>query len=151
MNVSRRTNSAQKPKYTWDRRRMFKATTTIPNNSDMEGFVGMGRFLFGTENRVGFKIVNDTLYMCVCDGATENTSPIQTFSAGDAFALKAKLYPGDRAEFWVNGDRVGELTANLPSGTNLANRLFRIAVTNTAAADKRVGWADEAWFLQLED
>jgi len=146
----RNTNPLQKPTLTWDKRRMFKCTIELPNNTDLEGYVVMGRG-YGTSPREGFKIVDDTLYMIVCDGDTENTSSIQTFSAGDKFSLKAKHYPGDRAEFWVDGDYVGQLTANLPSGTSHADRLFYLYVTNTAAADKRVGEADEAWFLQLED
>jgi len=142
------TNTNKEPKVTWDRRRMFKIIVTLTENTNQTGYIVSGRS--GTDKHVGFYFENDTLYMSVADGTTENTSLIQTFSAGDYFALKAKHFPGDRAEFYVDGDFVGELTSNLPSGVQDYDNYVFARIYNTAAEAKDLS-SSEAWFLQLED
>jgi len=139
----------KKPILTWDRTRMFKTSLRIDENTAQYGYICMGEARL-TRRRVGFYFENDTLYMMTCDATTENTSSIQTFGTDTHFALKAKLIPGVKAEYWVDGDYVGELTANLPSGESNAGKLVAYRVHTTEDASKYLRMS-EAWFLQLED
>lgn len=148
----RSSSTTKTPPYTWDRKRMFRVLATFEDATQQRGLVGMGRSWDNvfTEQHVGFYIENDTLYMSVADGTTQNTSSVQTFSAGDAFTLEAKFYPGDRAKFWVDGAKEGELTANLPSGTDYAQNMLSAYIHNTEAVGKIIDNINELWFLQLE-
>lgn len=141
--------TAKEPIITWDRKRVMRCVVKLVNNTDQKGIFATGFKDGFTQRHVGFYFENDALYMSVGDGTTQNTSSIQTFSAGDTFNLKVKFYPGDRAEFWVNGDYVGQLTSNLPSGTSTADRLFSTYIENTAGADKKTR-NERAEFLQME-
>jgi len=153
MNAMRGGNPGVKPQYTWDRRRMFKVVVNLQNDVNQEGLIAIGGEPVAglAEEHVGFYILNDEIHISVADGATHNHSLVRSFTAGANFLFKAKLWPGNRAEFWIDGTKEGELTSNLPSGTSRAERPLTIYVTNTAAADKRIEPVDELWFLQLED
>lgn len=141
--------------YTFDRRLMFKVDCVIADASAMEGSLTVNQTGWGedwTDNHIGFYILNDELHISVADGTTHNHSQVETFAAGDTFTLKAKHYPGDRVEFWVNGTYEGELTSNLPSGTMKENgNILTVYLTNDEAVDKRIEPVTELWFLQLED
>lgn len=64
----------------------------------------------------------------------------------------AELKPGDRAIFWIDGAKQGELTSNLPSGLMSAPvKLFSVYITNDEAVDKRIEYAQQFQFLQLEE
>jgi len=146
--AGRREAREKTPPYTWERERVWKAVVEFENDANQKAYAVMGDG-YGTRQHVGFYVENDTLYMSVSDGSTENHSSVQTFTATADFTLKAKFYSGRKAEFWVDGDKVGELTSNLPTGTLRAHEVQHIYVENTAAANKAVDF-EEGWFLQKE-
>jgi len=141
------------PKLTWDRRKLWKTVAYIETASAQEASIVMGRAGWGgdwTTEHVGFYILNDEFHMSVADGATHNHSLATTFAAGTAHRFRAKLIPGDRAIFWIDGTKQGELTSNLPSGTHTKGKFLSGYITNTEAADKGINTISEVTYLQLE-
>lgn len=143
------------PKYTWDRRKIMKLVAGIEDASAMEASIVMGRSGWGgtwTQEHVGFYLLNNEIHMSVGDGANRSHSQVATFSAGDTICFRAELIPGDKAIFWVNGTKEGELTTNLPSGLfGDIHKPLSIYITNNEAVDKRIEYATEFWYLQLEE
>jgi len=135
------------PKPTFDRKRMFRAKVRLVNDTEQEVYIKSGRR--GANPHFGFYVVDNTLKMSVADGDTQNTSDIETFTATKDYVLKAVLYPADRVEFYVNGENVGRLSSNLPTGTTRASKFAGVWLTNTEAADKTVRWTFIR-FLQME-
>lgn len=133
----------------------MKVTTGIQDASLMEGGFAHGRVGWNedfTPEHVGFYILNDEIHMSVADGATHNHSLATTFTAGEVHTFMAELKPGDRAIFWIDGAKQGELTSNLPSGLMSAPvKLFSVYITNDEAVDKRIEYAQQFQFLQLEE
>jgi len=152
--TGRMENTDQTPPHTWDRRNMMKVVCGLPDDSDLEGLIGAGEGAWDgdfTRQHAGFYIKNDEIHMSVADGSTHNHSQVRTFTGGDVFTFKFKHYPGDRVEFWIDGTKEGELTSNLPSGTRYRGSILTMYITNTAGVDRHIEFADELWFLQLED
>ena len=105
------------------------------------------------ERKLGFKIVGNgsegELYGVVGDGSGESTLYIQTVDTFDRVTLLAILYPGDKAEFYVNGSYKGSLTSHLPSGTTDAAQLMCLYAANPSSTDN-IGFRLSEWrFLQL--
>jgi len=140
--------------YSFDKPIVWKAFCRFEDATEQEGGISVGRIGwdgdFSSWNNFGFYIINDELHMNVCDGSTQNHSLIQTFSAGDSFVLKAKHYPGDRVDFYVNGSNVGSLSSNLPSGDLWRAYVLTCYLTNTEAVDKRIEPITEFMYLQKE-
>jgi len=145
----------REPKWTWDRRKIMKVTTGIQDASLMEGGFAHGRIGWNedfTYQHVGFYVLNDEIHMSVADGTTHNHSLATTFTAGEVHTFMVELKPGDRAIFWIDGAKQGELASNLPSGLMSAPvKLFSVYITNDEAVDKRLEFAQQFQFLQLED
>lgn len=143
------------PKFTWDRRKVMKVITGIQDASAMEASIVIGRSGWGgtwTQKHVGFYILNNEIHMSVGDGTNRSHSQVTTFSAGDTICFRTEQIPGDKALFWVNGSKVGELTTNLPSGLfSDIHKPLSLYITNNEAVDKRIEYATEFWYLQLED
>jgi len=85
---------------------------------------------------VGFKIIGNTLYATVGNGYYEREAEIATLSTETYYHLLAIFYPGQKAEFYLDGELKATLTDRLPSGTEHADWLFQGSIYTTEDADK---------------
>jgi len=127
---------------TWDKGVKFRTHIKVHTIGDQVLTISAGKLeawsLVGPH--IGFKVVDDTLYASVADGTAYSDLPVKVVSAGEELELEVELENG-RAQFWVNGEYVGELTTNLPSGP-LPDMMLMATVMNTAAANKEISFID---------
>jgi len=131
--------------FTWAKKRRFKTKVEVYAITNQEIYIVTG--WYGTGRHVGFKVVDNILYGTVADGTTEATVALVTLTGTTIMLLEAIFTPGVKCEFYVDGTLRGTLTTNLPSGTDVADVLFYLRMTNTAAEDKRL-WLNQLMMIQ---
>jgi hypothetical protein len=136
---------------TWAKDRKIKTKVCISalaGGADDQSWIITG--FNGTYEHIGFKILGTTLYGTVADGTTESTLNIQAVAAWDELVLEAVLTAGSQVEFFVDGVSKGTLSTNIPIGTNYANYIIHLYLSNdTTAADQAIRLS-EYRFLQEE-
>jgi len=141
--------------YTWDKKRVFVTKVQLVSDSEVSGdwfLIIMG---YHTSNypKVGFKGegngTNMTLYGITGDGSGESTVSLRTISSGQTLKLMAVLYPGEKAEFYVNDSLEGTLTSHIPSGSSNAYYLMNIAASNPNSTNNIWLRLSEWRFLQM--
>jgi len=130
---------------TWAKVRRLKTKVYFGQVTNQDFWVVSGDI--GTLRHVGFKVVNATLYGTVADGTTEATLSIETLTGTPTRMLEVVFTPGVEARFYVDGVDKGTITTNLPSGTAIAEYLFKVQFDNTAAENK-IFSISEAMVLQ---
>jgi len=133
--------------FTWSKNRRFKVRAYFSAATNQEIWITIGA-VTATGRHVGFKVINNTLYGTVADGAAENTLNCGTISAG-SYLLEVVWDTGS-AEFFVNGVSQGTLSTNIPSGTVQADHILHIKGNNAGAAEDKVLRITEWSFLQEE-
>jgi len=141
--------------YTWDKQRVFVTRIYVSSISSVPGdvfFVVMG-YRGSGYRKVGFKAEgngsNMTLYGIVGDGSADATVSLRTISSGEQLKLMAVLYPGQKAEFYVNDTLEGTLTTRIPSGSAYAYYLMDVMVWNPESSNSIEVRLSEWAFLQL--
>jgi len=125
---------------TWSKDRRVRVILNIDSITNQTGYVGMGGNVTVPEPFIGFKIVDNQIFGCVCDGVSETlTAALYTFNAGDFVLLEARYVAGKECRFYIDGVEVGIITTGLPSGESLANQVLYMIINNTAAENKELG------------
>jgi hypothetical protein len=133
--------------HTWVKPRRFRTKINLSSITNQTVWVCTG--LYAINPHVGFKIVNNTLYGCACNGTTESTVSLQTIAASTDYLLECIFDPDatDKCLFYVNDVYKGCLSSNIPTGTSQAEIILEVLIQNDAAADKQIVLSD--WlFLQ---
>jgi len=134
--------------FTWDKERRFRVGLYFDRDTQQLAYIVSGDRFTGTSRYIGFKIVNNQIFGCVCNGTVETlTGALYTFFIGEILILEVKFLPNQECRFYINGIDVGVLTSGLPSGTVEADCLVHFFITNTAASDKYL-WVDQVEFYQ---
>ena len=122
----------------------FQAGVEFSSNTDQEIYFGCGDLHLGdgTEEGLGFKITNGTLYALhtKSDGATatEYTTEITGITIRDTNHYKAVYdYDASKIYFYVNGTLRATHTTNLPTLNNYPI-LMSFSIENTIAANKAI-------------
>jgi hypothetical protein len=112
----------------WTNRASVEIFVTLMANTLQTLYFGTG---WAEDNSfLGFKVVNNTLYGCVRNGASETLLSLGTFSAGAEKKLRAELTPGVNVTFWSGDVYQGQITTNLPASGGLGNLAYVYFVTN---------------------
>lgn len=122
---------------TWDKPRYLGFRCYIDQNTAQTIWLVSGNPDL-TFRRIGFKIVDGTLYGTVSDGTTIATLSLTTFGITTWFTLECIFKPGVECRFYVDGVDKGALTTNLPSGTEMAEVMMRPHITNTAGVNREI-------------
>ena len=122
---------------TWDKDRRLRTTVTLVTDTNQVGYIVVGGLPTALERAIGFKIVNNQIFGCVCDGVAETlTAALLNFVAGEIHSLEARYVAGTECRFYIDGAEVGVITTGLPSGTVGSEIFFHVYIENTAAEDK---------------
>ena len=93
-----------------------------------------------TSEHMGFKLQMEggviKMYATVANGTNETTLYLQDYEIRPE--LEAILYPGEKAEFYVNKVLKGTITTNIPTGENEAVELMHIRVDTNDYAEVTV-------------
>lgn len=122
-------------KLNWGKKLELETTVDIQCNTDKYGTV---RFFCGQpdyQRHIGFKIVDGVLYGSVGNNSSETTTLLETIDTVDYYItpkLKAVLTPGSKCEFFVDDEKLGEITTGLPTGKSMFPDLIYMSVQNGA-------------------
>ena len=78
------------------------------------------------------------LYGTSGDGSTLKRELLQVVEVATYYTLEAKFYPGEKIDFYVNGDLKGTITTNLPAGALYANTVMNMGLFNNEATENHV-------------
>jgi len=127
-------------RWDWDKsselrtRISFEALSSVTGNFDaVIGYMGIYQ-------HIGFKVTNGILYGTVGNGSAETTVELQTLGASNYAIirdLRAVFTAGSKCEFYVDGTKLGEITANLPSGDPTYPYLLFLSVTNPGVTEQK--------------
>jgi hypothetical protein len=140
--------------YAWDNNRKFK-TRIYTNNGNSNSIIWVGVGIPGTgvasvNRQVGFKFLNGNLYGYCANGTNESmVLLVSSFGAPYDVSLEFVFTSGSRIDFFVNGNNMGNVTTNLPSGTTHANGIAFIKAYQNGAGSTFL-YITEALFLQEE-
>lgn len=127
--------------FTWEKNRKFRTKIRFRQITKQEVYAWIGTpgtpHASLTDEHVGFKVVDDTLYGTVADGTTEKTLNLGTISATD-YLLECVFKAGVEARFFVDGVDKGALTTNLPSGISNVEAIMNVEIINTETVNKRI-------------
>lgn len=122
---------------TWNKNRKFKTRVKFYSATNNVGTFWVISGWEGTSKHLGFKVVNGVLYGTVGNGAAETTVALETLGAGaynETRLLELIWTAGSKAEFYVAGVKVDEITTNLPEATDEERVMMYLYVTNDASA-----------------
>jgi hypothetical protein len=117
--------------FTWDKTRRFKTIVQLDGMSDQLIRFGMGEVGAGDNNQIGFKLQDTTLYSQSGNGGVGGTHSLLTgISAGTVMTLEAKLTPGTKIDYSINGTLVYSETntAIIPTGEVYAQKIFYTSI-----------------------
>ena len=121
------------PALTWDKARKFKCTVKLASlvNKYGEIWIGMGRQT--DSNRIAFTVKDGVLKGFTMSSATPSTVVLETLGTGsysEIRDLECVFTPGSKAEFYIDGSLIDEITTNIPSGSVGADCAVDMAVKN---------------------
>lgn len=111
------------PALTWDKARKFKCNVRLISAVNKYGdlWLGMGRY--DSNNRISFRVEDGVLKGFTRNASSETEVTLETLgtsSYDETRDLECVFTPGSKAEFYVDGILVDEITTTLPSGTSNA-------------------------------
>jgi len=148
--TSRRMQSSETHRETFDKDRSFKTTVEIGGaGTGRTDYIESGR-ADASLNGFGFKIETGDLYGFAHNGSSETlTAALVSGITTGFYSLKAEFAAGTSVEFYVDDmtTAVDSLSSGLPSGTDQAEELFHHYITNSVA-ENRFGRHYNAWMVQ---
>ena len=130
------------PALSWDKNRQFVIHTYYSSDADEVATMWMITGEPGTSRHVGFYVANGILYGTVGDGSSQTTVALLTLGVAAweyIHSLKALWSPATKAEFYIDGTKIDEITTGLPSGETSADQILYLSVENlTSANDKSI-------------
>jgi hypothetical protein len=133
---------------TWDVKRAIRVCISGYTASSAIHYIGTGYLNNTTDRNFGFRIVNGTLYGHTGDGTYSESANYG--SIGGTTILEAEFLPGDKISYYKDGNLLGYIDTNLPSGSSNSELVFS-AWTQTLEDDNKemsIYWYD---FWQEED
>jgi len=122
---------------TWDKFRGFKARFRIDVSSDAGSVLKVVTGIASEPDRfVGFRFKNAGIYGVASNGGAISEVALEIGkNPGWTITklLEANLYPGNKAQFFIDGALLGEIFTNLPTGTTSADTLLNIWLNNSVA------------------
>lgn len=121
------------PALTWDKARKFKCTVKLASLTNKYGeiWIGMGRQT--DNNRIAFTVKDGVLKGFTSSSASPSTVVLETLGVGsynETRDLECVFTPGSKAEFYVDGSLIDEITTNIPGGSSGADCPLDMAVKN---------------------
>ena len=121
------------PALSWDKTRKFKCNAYLRSLTNKYGeiWIGMGRQTDG--NRIAFIVKDGVLKGFTSSASSTSTVILETLGVGaysEIRDLECVFTPGSKAEFYVNGSLIDEITTNIPSGSAGADCPIDLAVKN---------------------
>jgi len=109
----------------WDKKRHAKwFLSRFDTNGDTRCFWGSP---FSAEH-IGFRGTNGDIVGETHDGTTQNQITLITNATQSDLSLRFELTPSTQVDFYVNGTKQGDITNNIPTGTDQARTIsFRAA------------------------
>jgi len=141
-----------KQKMSWQAGRTFYADVDW-RDLDGQMYIGTGAVDVDSFSAVHMAIGmdNSDIIGSVADGSTRNTTTLISGASGGGHQLKIEYEPFQRAVFYVDKVRRGELTSNLPYGNQRAQRVMQASVGNSSSNNRemhikrvRVGQANDS-------
>ena len=110
---------------TWDKRRTLRMIINIKQDSSIRVSAAFGDI--GTNQRqIGVYQNGNQLKGRVADGTgTTDIYLLNPITVDTDYVIDIKFFPGERCEFYVDGEFVGLITTNLPSGDSDAERILQ--------------------------
>ncbi|TET21422.1 MAG: hypothetical protein E3J78_03995 [Candidatus Cloacimonadota bacterium] len=123
------------PALTWDKARKFKCNLKLKSLTNKYGeiWIGMGSQTDG--NRIAFTVKDGVLKGFTSSSSSPSTVVLETLgtsSYDETRNLECVFTPGSKAEFYINGSLIDEITTNIPSGSAGADCPIDLAVKNLA-------------------
>jgi hypothetical protein len=142
----------REPALTWAMPRRVKCTVYESYTGDQKFYLGLGydpgilsSFTF---RHIGWKVINSTLYATVANGTTESVIDCGTmpYRLNTTFEFN---YDGVSVEFFVNGESVGTISTNIPTGSSGAEEVFfaNLVITGGASYKK---WSIRDWDIWID-
>jgi len=123
----------------WSKDRVWRCYVSVTDVDELIRF-GMGLLRAG-ERWIGFAFDSGSLYAVSNDGNTKNRTEINAAPATGAYDLEMRFVSGSRVEYYVDGAKQTEHTANLPSGDPRSSFLIAGRAENpNSATDVRAGY-----------
>lgn len=112
------------PLLTWNKTRKFKCYASLISmvNKYGEIWIGMGRQTDG--NRIAFTVKDGVLKGFTSKASATSTVILETLGTGsysEVRVLECVLTPGSKAEFYIDGSLIDEITTNIPVGSDGAD------------------------------
>lgn len=126
--------------WTWDSDKTFQVSFMVTDDDNQLLWICNGGLI--TWRHIGFKVIDNKLYATVADHTTENAVELMTITKDTAYDLLARLTPGEKAEFYVDGVLKTTITENLPTGSTDANIIFNFQITAHEAIIKRAKFSN---------
>lgn len=123
----------------WNNARKFKATVYLYAATNNVGFMYLGTGASFAGRHIMFLLEDGVLKGSVHNGSSETKVELDDWGAG-AYAktkdLEAIFTPSSKAEFYIGGYKIDEITTGLPSGITDADYLFYTYLKNTDGVNK---------------
>lgn len=119
----------------WHKNQRMRTNIQVDSVANITASVVVG--LVGADVHYGFRVSNATL-QGTCGDSAQSTIDLKTIVANINYTVEARLVPGDKVVFYVDGVESGTLRRNLPVGGTSGNnqQLFEAKITTNAAAAK---------------
>lgn len=130
----RKDHTIQLPVGTWNKTRKFRAMAQFYSTASSTGinFIGTGKSY--TVRHIGFCVLDGLLKGSVHNGSSQTTVTLEDWG-GSAYLqtrkLEAVFTPASKAEFYIAGVKIAEITTGLPSGSADAEHWICGYVKNT--------------------
>ena len=125
---------------TWNKERTWNCGLRLFTLTSQIIRFGMGQMVNDSPaaRHIGFLLNNGELWATVGNGSVETKERLVDPTSAGPYYYKLKFFPGEKAEFYVDGVLRGTITENLPSGTIDPWNTFHVYIKNTAAEDKKI-------------
>jgi hypothetical protein len=133
------------PALTWDKKRQIDIHTYCESMADKTAKIWIITGNKDTARHIGFYIYDGILYGSVGNGASHTTVELETLGAAAwsfTKSCRAKWTPGSKAEFYVDGVKLGEITSGLPSGATNAEQILYMKI-ETGLRMMQSFWAEK--------
>lgn len=130
----RKDHTIQLPLGTWNKTRKFRVMAEFYSTASSTGinFIGTGKSY--TLRHIGFCVLDGLLKGSVHNGSSQTTVTLEDWG-GSAYLetrkLEAIFTPASKAEFYIAGVKIDEITTGLPSGSGDAEHWICGYVKNT--------------------
>ncbi len=122
------------PQPTWEKKRYLGIGTIIYDYPNQTIY-----FITGDYNQntyVGFRLIGTNASGVSRIGESSSEVSLGAVPTGEPLLLEVMFYPTERVEFFIRGEKKGELTTSLPSGTTGANTCVLAGIIGTGAEEK---------------